>query len=310
MTEKLVIIGSGPAGLTAAIYAARASLSPLVIEGFDAGGQLMITTDVDNFPGFPDGIKGPELMDRMRKQAERFGVRFISGNVSSVELKGDIKRIIAGKNTYEAHAVIISTGAQARWLDIPSETALRGKGVSACATCDGFFFKNLDVVVIGGGDTAVEEALYLAGLVRSVAVIHRRDELRASKAMQERAQKNPKIRFIWDSVVEEILDVAAGKVTGLKVKNVKDGKISTVACDGVFIAIGHTPNTTVFKDVITLDEKGYIKTQKGTTLTNIEGVFACGDVADSQYRQAVTAAGTGCMSALEAERHLGAKGLV
>lgn len=306
--HKVVIIGSGPAGHTAAIYAARANLKPVMVEGLVrggiAGGQLMITTEVENYPGFPDGIRGPELMEFFKKQSERFGTKIISADVERVELGARPFKIHTDSETLEAHSVIVATGAQAKWLDIPSEQALQNRGVSACATCDGYFFRNQHVAVVGGGDTAMEEANYLTGLCASVTVIVRRDELRASKIMAERALKNPKIKFIWDSAVTEVHDVKANKVTGVTVTNLKSGDKSLLEVEGLFIAIGHTPNTDIFKGQLDTDENGYLKTVPGTTQTNIPGVFAAGDVQDHVYRQAVTAAGTGCMAAIEAERWL------
>jgi thioredoxin reductase (NADPH) len=306
--HKVVIIGSGPAGHTAAIYAARANLQPVMIEGLVrggvAGGQLMITTEVENYPGFPDGIRGPELMEFFKKQSERFGTKIISADVERVELGKRPFTIHTDSETFEAHSVIIATGAQAKWLDLPSEQALQNRGVSACATCDGYFFRNQHVAVVGGGDTAMEEANYLTGLCASVTVIVRRHELRASKIMAERALKNPKIKFIWDSAVTEVHDVKANKVTGVTVTNLKTGDKSLLEVEGLFVAIGHTPNTDIFKGQLDTDENGYLKTVPGTTQTNIPGVFAAGDVQDHVYRQAVTAAGTGCMAAIEAERWL------
>jgi thioredoxin reductase (NADPH) len=306
--HKVVIIGSGPAGHTAAIYAARANLQPVMIEGLVrggvAGGQLMITTEVENYPGFPDGIRGPELMEFFKKQSERFGTKIISADVERVELGKRPFTIHTDSETLEAHSVIIATGAQAKWLDLPSEQALQNRGVSACATCDGYFFRNQHVAVVGGGDTAMEEANYLTGLCASVTVIVRRHELRASKIMAERALKNPKIKFIWDSAVTEVHDVKANKVTGVTVTNLKTGDKSLLEVEGLFVAIGHTPNTDIFKGQLDTDENGYLKTVPGTTQTNIPGVFAAGDVQDHVYRQAVTAAGTGCMAAIEAERWL------
>jgi thioredoxin reductase (NADPH) len=306
--HKLVIVGSGPAGHTAAVYAARANLKPVMIEGLVrggvAGGQLMITTEVENYPGFPDGIKGPELMELFKKQSERFGTKIISADVERVDLSKRPFKLYTDSETIEAESVVIATGARARWLDLPSEQALQNRGVSACATCDGYFFRNQHVAVVGGGDTAMEEANYLAGLCASVTVIHRRNELRASKIMADRALKNPKIKFIWDSGVVEVHDVAAGKVTGLTLENLKTHDKSRLDVDGLFIAIGHTPNTDIFKGQLSLDENGYVKTKPGTTQTSVEGVFAAGDVQDHVYRQAVTAAGTGCMAAIEAERWL------
>ncbi len=305
--RKVIILGSGPAGLTAAIYAARADLQPLVIEGFQPGGQLMITTDVDNYPGFADGIMGPELMDVMRKQAARFGTEFEMATVDRVELGENEKVLHAGDRSWRTHALIICTGASARWLGLESETRLQGRGVSACATCDGFFFRDQDIVVVGGGDTAMEEATFLTKFASKVYVVHRRGELRASKAMQERAEKNPKIEFVWHSVVEEIL--GDEKVSGVRLRNVQTNETSELACGGFFVAIGHTPNTKIFEGVLEMDDAGYLTTEPGTTRTNIDGVFAAGDVTDHVYRQAVTAAGLGCQAALDAERWLGARGI-
>jgi thioredoxin reductase (NADPH) len=304
--HKVVIIGSGPAGHTAAIYAARANLQPVMIEGLVRGGvgQLMITTEVENYPGFPEGVKGPEMMELFKKQSERFGTQIISADVERVDFSKRPFVIETDEAKYEAQSVIIATGAQARWLDLPSEKALQNRGVSACATCDGFFFRGQNVAVVGGGDTAMEEANYLTGMCASVTVIHRRSELRASKIMAERALKNPKIKFIWDSAVSEVHDVTANKVTGLTVENLKTGDKQLVPMDGLFVAIGHQPNTDLFQGKLALDENGYIKTKPGTTQTSVEGVFAAGDVQDHVYRQAITAAGTGCMAAIEAERWL------
>jgi len=304
MSEKLIILGSGPAGLTAAIYAARAGLSPLIIEGTQPGGQLTITTEVENFPGFPKGIQGPDLMLAMREQAEKFGTRIVAGAVESVELSKRPFTVKTDSESFECEALIIATGANARWLGLENENALRGKGVSACATCDGFFFKNKDVAVVGGGDTALEEAAYLSHFAKSVTVIHRRDQFRASKAMQERTAKNPKLNFIMDSVVTDVRDVSAGKVTGLVLKNVKTGNFSEFKCDGLFVAIGHEPNTAIFNGQLEMDERGFLITRPDSTRTNIEGVFAAGDVADPIYRQAVTAVGRGCMASIDAERFL------
>jgi thioredoxin reductase (NADPH) len=313
--ENVIIIGSGPAGLTAAIYAARANLKPLVIEGVIAGGQtggqLMITTDVENFPGFPDGVKGPEVIELMHKQAERFGTRFVLADVERAELtQGSPFKIEADGKTYEARSVIISTGASDRWLGIDSGRELTNRGVSACTTCEGFLFNDEDVSVVGAGDTALEEALFLANICKSVTIIHRRSELRASKIMQERARKHPKIKFIWNSVVTEVLDVKQGSVTALRLQNVETKESTLHPTQGLFVAIGHVPNTQLFKGQLTLDENGYIKTVPGSTATNVEGVYACGDVQDHVYRQAITAAGTGCMASIEAERWLGAKELI
>jgi thioredoxin reductase (NADPH) len=318
--ERIAIIGSGPAGLTAAIYAARAALPPLVIEGLakggPPGGQLVNTTEVENYPGFPNGVMGPELMKLFRDQAERFGTRFLSGDVERVDLsrRPFTLDVIAleGEVTVTCDALIIATGAVAKWLGLPSEKELSGYGVSACATCDGFFFKNQRVLVVGGGDTAMEEATYLTKHASEVIVVHRRDELRASKIMQERARANPKIRWMLSSTVEEILgDKQEGGVRGARVKNLKTGVVETVACQGVFIAIGHQPNTELFKGQLDMDEAGYLVLpgpaagQKGaSTATKIPGVFAAGDVVDPVYRQAVTAAGSGCMAAIDAERFL------
>lgn len=301
--RNVIIIGSGPAGLTAAIYAARADLKPLVIEGSQTGGQLTITTDVENYPGFPDGIMGPELVMDMKRQAERFETEFVSGDVSSVDFSKSPFTVNTSDASYRAKTIIIATGACARWLGIESESRLRGSGVSGCATCDGFFFRGKDVVVVGGGDTAVEEAVFLTKFASKVSLVHRRDQLRASKIMQEKASKNEKLSFIWDSVVEDILGVDVGHVTGIRLKNMKTGALTDVPCDGVFIAIGHTPNTKIFEGKINLDDKGYI-ILKERTYTNIPGVFAAGDVADPYYRQAITAAGMGCMAAIDAERYL------
>lgn len=306
MTDEIrdvIIIGSGPAGLTAAIYAARADLKPLLIEGPQPGGQLTITTEVENYPGFPEGINGPQLVMDMRKQAERFETEFVSAEVTSVDFTSSPFTINAGNVSYKGKTIIIATGASARWIGIESEKKLMGSGVSGCATCDGFFFKGKEIVVVGGGDTALEEAVFLTRFASKVSIIHRRDQFRASKAMQEKVFNNSKISVIWDSVIEDILGVEEGRVTGIRIKNVKDGSITELPCEGVFIAIGHTPNTKVFQGHIALDEKGYIKLKEQSS-TNIPGVFAAGDVADPYYRQAITAAGMGCMAAIEAERYL------
>jgi thioredoxin reductase (NADPH) len=310
--RNVIIIGSGPAGLTAAIYAARANLKPLCIEGFQAGGipggQLMITTTVENYPGFPEGITGPDLMAKWREQAARFGTDFITADVDQIDFSKRPFTVRADDETHTAHAIIVATGAKAKWLGLESEHELENHGVSACATCDGFFFKDQEVCVVGGGDTACEEALYLAGLCSKVTLIHRRQEFRASKIMSDRVRKHPKIELLLDSVVTEVLDVAKKKVTGVRVKNLVTGEENVKACAGLFVAIGHEPNTQLFKGVLDTDELGYLKTVPGTTRTNLEGVWACGDVQDHVYRQAVTAAGTGCMAAIEAERWLGAQG--
>jgi thioredoxin reductase (NADPH) len=300
--RNVIILGSGPAGLTAAIYAARADLEPLVIEGIQPGGQLMITTDVENYPGFADGIMGPELMDVMKKQAGRFGTSYEQATVDRVELDGPVKSVHAGEKSWKCRVLIVSTGASARWLGVKGEERLMGHGVSACATCDGFFFRNQVIVVVGGGDTAMEEATFLTKFASKVYVVHRRDSLRASKAMQDRAFAHEKIEFIWDSVVEEIL--GEDKVSGVRLRNVKSGEEQTVECGGFFVAIGHDPNTSIFKGVLDMDENGYLSVEPGGTKTSVPGVFAAGDVSDHVYRQAVTAAGMGCMAAIDAERYL------
>jgi thioredoxin reductase (NADPH) len=305
--NKVVILGSGPAGLTAALYTARANLSPLVIEGLEPGGQLTITTEVENYPGFEKGVMGPEMMEIFRRQAERFGTRFLAGEVNEVRLGKHPFEIVAEGELIKAQCVIISTGASAKLLGLESEKKMMGYGVSACATCDGAFFKDKEVIVVGGGDTAIEEATFLTRFATKVTIVHRRNELRASKIMQDRARKNPKIAFMWDTVVQEIKGVPKDGVSGVALKNVKTGKSSDFKCDGVFIAIGHQPNTALFKGVLEMDETGYLKVRAGSTYTNVEGVFAAGDVADHVYRQAVTAAGTGCMAAIDAERWLEAQ---
>jgi thioredoxin reductase (NADPH) len=306
--EKLAIIGSGPAGYTAALYAARANLSPLLFEGMQPGGQLTITTEVENYPGFAEGVMGPELMERMKAQAERFGTRFIPGEVTRVDLSSRPFRLWSEEVEYTADAVIVATGASAKWLGIPSEKAYQGKGVSACATCDGFFFRGVEVAVVGGGDTAVEEATFLTKYATKVLFIHRRGELRASKVMRERARKNPKIEFVWNAVVEEVL--GDGKaMTGLRLKSTQDGRTWEMKAQGLFLAIGHEPNTGVFKGQLDMNDVGYLNVQAPTTRTSREGVFASGDVADPTYRQAVTAAGSGCASAIDAERWLADQGI-
>jgi thioredoxin reductase (NADPH) len=302
--NKVVILGSGPAGLTAALYAARANLSPLLIEGNEPGGQLTITTEVENYPGFEHGVQGPEMMDVFRRQVTRFGTRFLTGEVTEARLKKRPFEVVADGKVVKAESVIISTGASAKLLGIESEKRLMGYGVSACATCDGAFFKEKEALVIGGGDTAMEEATFLTRFCTKVTIVHRRDTLRASKIMQDRAHKNPKIAFIWDSAIEEIIGDPKQGVSGVKLKNLKTSKITDMKTDAVFVAIGHRPNTAIFKGQLEMDEIGYLKVKSGSTYTSIEGVFAAGDVADSVYRQAVTAAGTGCMAAIDAERWL------
>lgn len=299
--RNIVILGSGPAGLTAAIYTARAELKPLVIAGRQAGGQLMLTSEVENYPGFPEGIMGPELMQRMREQAERFGAEFIDEDASAVDFSGKPLRVETEGERYSGRAIILATGASARWLGLPSEARLMGRGVSACAVCDGFFFRGKDVAVVGGGDTAMEEALFLTKFANKVEVIHRRHELRASKIMQDRALQNPKISFRWDSAVTEVL--GTDSVEGVTVKNLKTGGESQLSLQGLFVAIGYTPNTEIFRGQIELNEKGYI-TRHEHSRTNVAGVFVAGDVEDFRYRQAVTAAGDGCRAALDAEAYL------
>jgi len=304
--HDVIIIGSGPAGYTAALYAARAQLQPLVFEGsVTAGGALMKTTDVENFPGFPDGVLGPDLMDAMRKQAERFGAQLVAEDVTEVDLTADPKRVIVEGDVYLAQTVIIATGSRYRELDVPGEKLLSGHGVSWCATCDGFFFRDKDIAVIGGGDSAMEEATFLTRFARSVTVVHRRDALRASKIMQERAFANPKISFRWNSEVIEVL--GDGKVSGLRLRDTVTGEESTLAVNGLFVAIGHEPRSELFTGQLATDAGGYLLVEQPTTRTAIPGVFACGDVVDHTYRQAVTAAGTGCAAALDAERYLAAR---
>jgi thioredoxin reductase (NADPH) len=301
MTEKVIIIGSGPAGLTSAIYAARAGLEPLMIEGMEAGGQLMLTTDVENYPGFPDGVMGPEMMELFRKQAERFGTRILRSDVSKVDFSQRPFKIWVGDEVHEAEAVIVSTGASAQWLGVPGEEKLRGHGVSACATCDGFFFRDSEIVVVGGGDSALEEALFLTKFASKVTIIHRRDEFRASKIMADRVLSHDKIEVRWNSVVEEVLGEDA--VTGVLLRDVVTDETEELAVEGAFIAIGHTPNTSLFDGQLSLNEKGYLETFKNTS-TSVAGVFGAGDVVDFTYRQAITAAGMGCEAALDAERWL------
>ncbi len=302
--HRVMILGTGPAGLTAAIYTARANLEPVVVEGNEPGGQLTTTTEVENFPGFPDGIMGPQLMDNMRKQAERFGAKFISGWVTSVDLsKRPFKVVVDEKTEYEADSLIISTGASAKMLGIPGETDMVGHGVSTCATCDGFFFRNKRVIVVGGGDSAMEEATFLTKFASEVTVVHRRNELRASKVMQDRARNNPKIKWVMNATPVSVKS-DGGKVTGLEVKDNETGETRVLETDGIFIAIGHTPNTKFLNGQVETDEHGYIKTNGFSTATNVEGVFACGDVMDPHYRQAITAAGSGCKAAMDVERFL------
>ena len=303
MSQKVIILGSGPAGLTSALYAARANLHPLVIEGAEAGGQLTLTTLVENYPGFPDGLQGPDLIQVMRQQAERFGAKYLKGDATAVDLGRSPVTITVEQEVLETKALIIATGASANLLGLESERRLLGHGVSTCATCDGFFFRDQEVAVVGGGDSAMEEATFLTKFARKVTVIHRRDKLRASKIMQDRALKNPKIGFLWNRAVEEILDPEQGKVTGIRTRVNGSTKSETLRCDGVFIAIGHSPNTRLFARQLEMDGRGYIVTHGGTK-TSVPGVFAAGDVQDHVYRQAITAAGSGCMAAMDAERYL------
>lgn len=302
--HKVLILGSGPAGLTAAIYAARANLKPAMVSGLEPGGQLMITTEVENYPGFPEGLQGPELMKLFREQAERFGTQFYTGDVTEADLSQRPFRLKTEEFHLTCDSLIISTGASARWLGLESEKRFQNRGVSACATCDGFFFRGQEVAVVGGGDTAMEEALYLANLCKRVHVIHRRDKLRASKIMQDRALQHEKINFLWNSAVEEVIGDDQKGMTALKVKNLESGEITEHPFTGLFIAIGHIPNTSIFQNKLELDDSGYIIVKPGSTYTSVEGVFACGDVQDRIYRQAITAAGTGCMAAIDAERWL------
>jgi len=301
--HQIMILGSGPAGLTAALYSARAHLKPLVVDGHEAGGQLTLTTMVENFPGFPDGLMGPDLIVSMRKQAERFGASFRGGSATAVDLGRRPFRIRIDGTAEECQTLIIATGASAKLLGLESERRLIGHGVSTCATCDGFFFQDQEIIVVGGGDSALEEAIFLTKFAKRVTVVHRRDKLRASKIMQEKAFRNPKIDFTWDSTLEEILDVEQGKVTGVRIRNLKTSTVTERPVDGVFIAIGHAPNTQIFRSLLEMDEVGYIKTHDGTK-TSVPGVFAAGDVQDHMYRQAITAAGSGCMAAIDAERLL------
>ncbi len=302
--HTVIILGSGPAGCTAAIYAARADLKPIVIEGIQPGGQLTITTEVENYPGYPEGVDGPKMMEDLKKQAARFGTEFVQAHIDRVDVSKRPFTLFAGERQWQCHALIIATGASAKLLGIDSEKQLMGHGVSACATCDGFFFRDEDLIVVGGGDTALEEATFLTKFAKSVTIVHRRDQLRASKAMQHRAKNNPKIHFIWDSAIEEIRDVAAKKVTSVLLKNLKTGKVTEQPCGGVFIAIGHQPNTDLFRGQLAMNEVGYLLHEPDSTWTTVPGVFVCGDAADHVYRQAVTAAGTGCMAAIDSERYL------
>jgi len=304
--RNVVIMGSGCAGLTAAIYAARANLKPLVIRGLEAGGQLTLTTLVENFPGFPKGVQGPELIERMQNQAAEFGAEFMEGHVSGADLSRRPFAIDLGSETVEARTLIIASGASAKMLGLESERKLLGHGVSTCATCDGYFYRGKEVMVVGGGDTAAEEAMFLTRYATQVSIIHRRDQLRASKIMQDRLYRNPKIKFIWDSLVADVLDVNRGEVTGIKLKNTKTGGETIKSCDGVFMGIGHSPNTSLFRGQLEMNEVGYLITHDGSK-TNVPGVFAAGDVQDHVYRQAITAAGSGCMAAIDAERFLEAE---
>ncbi len=302
--ERLVIVGSGPAGYTAALYAARANLNPLLFEGMQPGGQLTITSEVENFPGFPEGILGPELMEKMKKQAERFGTRFEGSEITRVDLSRRPFQLWSEDRLFTAEALIVATGASAKWLNIPSEKRYQGRGVSACATCDGFFFRGVEVAVVGGGDTAMEEATFLTKYATKVYVIHRRDELRASKIMQERSRKNPKIEIVLSAVIDEIVGDEKA-VTGVRLKSTKDGSVRQLPVKGVFMGIGHEPNTRIFKGQLDMNEVGYLTVKLPGTATSVPGVFAAGDVSDPSYRQAISAAGSGCMAAIDAERFLG-----
>jgi len=302
--QKVIIMGSGPAGLTAAIYTARANLEPLVFEGLEAGGQLTLTTDVENFPGFPEGIQGPALMNAMRKQAERFGATCLRERIDSVDFSERPFKVVSGDMTFEAETFIVASGASAKMLGIASEKLLLGRGVSTCATCDGFFYRDKEIIVVGGGDSAVEEGTFLTKFASKVNIVHRRDQLRASKIMQDRAFKNPKVEFIWNSEIAEILGDVESGVNGVVLRNTVTGETTRKDIDGIFVAIGHTPNTSIFKGKLDMDELGYLITKEGSTETNVPGVFAAGDVKDNKYRQAITAAGSGCMAAIDAERFL------
>ena len=305
--RELIIIGGGPAGYTAALYAARANLRPLVIEGFQWGGQLMITSDVENYPGYADGIMGPEMMQDFRRQAERFGTEFLTDDVTRVDFSEEPYRVWVGDDEYQAEAIIVATGATARKLGLPSEEALQGRGVTYCATCDGAFYREKEVIVVGGGDSAMEEASFLTKFASKVTVVHRRDEFRASQIMIDRARSNPKIEFVMNATVDEVLGAEGGKMTGVRLRNTVTDDTWTIPADGLFVAIGHDPNTTLFVGQLEHDDAGYLITQHGSTDTNIPGVFAAGDVQDHTYRQAVTAAGSGCMAALDAEKFLAAR---
>lgn len=308
-TPKAIIIGSGPAGYTAAIYLGRANIPHILFEGDQPGGQLTITTEVENYPAFPEGVEGPELMMKMKAQAERFGTQFHSETVISVDFSSDVHKVNTSKATYEAPTVIIATGSTARWLGLDDEANFMGKGLSACATCDGFFFRDQEIAVVGGGDTALEEATYLTNFASKVTLIHRRDEFRGSKIMQQRAIDHPKIEIAWNSVIDHYMGDDLGNLKGLMLKDTQNGEMRELPVSGCFIAIGHTPNTQFLDGVLTTDENGYLITQPNVTAVEIAGVFACGDVQDHVYRQAITSAGTGCMAAIEAERYIGEKGL-